>query len=766
MATRRRSATPTLFDLEPRVERPARIYRSFAGVALNRPVRRVFTYAVPEPLLPRVAPGMRVAVPFGTRRVLGVVVELGSESALPAGRVKELLDVLDGAPVVGPELLGLTRWIAERYACAWGEALAAALPAPLKRERARRRVAYIRASPGVGRAELESLAAARPEQHRLLRALLESGARLRLRDLLRSSRLSESPARSLRRRGWVEIEYAEDVEDPLGGGPLPSARPRPAQLSPAQTQALEPIRAALEGRAGAAFLLHGVTGSGKTEVYLRAIEQARALGRGAIVLVPEIALTPQTVGWFRARFGEVSVFHSRMSDSRRLAEWQRLQRGDVHVVVGARSAIFAPVKDLGVIVVDEEHEPSFKQESVPRYHAREVALERARRERAVCLLGSATPSMEAWHLSRTGRLERLSLPERVGGGRSCSVLIVDMRLDSERDRRSRFFSRCLTTLLAETLEHHEQAILFLNRRGFVPVLWCPGCQTTLVCERCSLALTYHRRIDRLVCHACCRERALPPACPTCSRPGLRPFGGGSERVEADLARLFPGVRARRMDSDTMRRREDFEQCLGAFERHELDVLVGTQMIAKGLDFPRVTLVGIISADQALHLPDFRSGERTFQLIAQVSGRAGRGLLPGRVVVQTTLPDERAVSLGARGDYEAFVLSEDPVRRENLYPPHARLVRVVFEDREERRVEEQASRFGGELAHMLPKDAAQMLGPIAAPVALLRGRHRWHLLVKVRRDEPLFERVVERLAELAAGIDRPSVTVDVDPMSML
>jgi len=523
----------------------------------------------------------------------------------------------------------------------------------------------------------------------------------------------------------------------------------------------------LEQGAGQPVLLQGVTGSGKTELYLRSAAWCLRQSLGAIVLVPEIALTPQTVGWFRARFGAVSVLHSRMGDAQRLSEWRRVQSGAARVVVGARSAVFAPVRDLGVVVVDEEHEPSFKQESVPRYHAREVAVERARAAGAVCLLGSATPSLEAWRRGQTGVYEVLSLPERVGGGAPCSVQVVDMRLDAESAREAPLFSRVLRAFLGETLARREQAILFLNRRGYVPVLWCPGCQSTLRCTSCATALTFHRRIQRLVCHTCCRERDMPGACPTCSRPGLRQLGVGSERVEADLRRLFPEARVRRMDSDTMRRRQDYEECLGAFERHEVDVLVGTQMIAKGLDFPRVTLVGIVAADLALDLPDFRASERTFQLIAQVAGRAGRGALPGRVVVQTRLPDQAAVRFGARADYRGFVEVELAHRKAELYPPAGRLIRVLFEDKEEARVAEGARRCAEELgAGLALVERVELKGPMPAPVALLRGRYRHHLLVTLPLADARFEQAVERLLDFAEREARPAVKIDVDPMALL
>ena len=764
MAARRGIQSSALFDLEeePRIDAAA-----FVRVAINRPVRREFTYAVSARLLGGVFPGSRVAVRFAGRRHVAVVVAVDTHTDVPARKLQPILEVLDAEPVVGEDLLGLTRWMAERYASAWGEALAAVLPAPLKREQGSRKVARISALAEPSREELAALEERHPKQHRLLRFLLELGEPIELRDVLRRLNLSESPARTLQRNGRVRIELVEAPTDDFVS--RAKERQRPASLSRPQADAVGRISARIERSEHATFLLEGVTGSGKTEVYLRAIEAALGRGRTAIVLVPEIALTPQTVSWFRSRFGDVCVLHSGLTDAQRLASWRRLRHGEVSVVVGARSAVFAPVENLGVVVVDEEHEPSFKQESVPRYHAREVAVERARRSNAVCILGSATPSLESWSRSRAGEFERLLLPERVGGGAPPSVHVIDMRGET-KDGRGRgaapLFSRLLLQLMKETIDAGEQAILFLNRRGFIPVLWCPGCEESVRCEQCDVGLTYHRRIHRLVCHACCEERSVPGACPRCTRPGLRFLGMGSERVEADLRASFPKARVRRMDSDTMRRRRDYEDALSAFERHEVDVLVGTQMIAKGLDFPRVTLVGIVSADPALHLPDFRASERTFQLIAQVSGRAGRSELPGRIVVQTRAPEHPAIRLGARAEFESFAREESKLRAELGYPPHGRLLRVVFEDESEQRADEASRVIAAELAALPLAATLRVLGPAPAPLSMLRGRHRRHFLVKAKLEDSSFERAVDWLAERTAKEARPMVKLDVDPMSML
>jgi primosomal protein N' (replication factor Y) len=737
----------------------------YAHVALQKPVRREFTYALSPEQRGLLEVGMRVAVPFGSRREVGVVVRIDDECELDARRVRPVARILDEEPVLGPELLELTRWMAGYYACAWGEALGAVLPASLKREKGTRQVLVITAAEGVGEAELAEVEAPFPKQHRLLRTLLELGGPVELREITRQLNVSEAPARSLERRGWARIERVERDPDPLQSAVR--ARPRPEHLSEGQAAAVEAIGAAVEAREYATFLLHGVTGSGKTEVYLRVIERALAAGRGAIVLVPEIALTPQTVGWFRSRFGDVAVMHSRVTDAQRLHTWKRIRAGELRVVVGARSAIFAPVPDLGVIVVDEEHEPSFKQASTPRYSARDLAVVRAREVGASCVLGSATPSLETWQNALTGRYRHLRLDQRVGGGRLPAVEIVDMCQErGGEDDLPRLFSRRLEQLLADRLEKKQQSILFLNRRGFSPVLWCPGCKTTVTCAQCDVALTFHRRIGRAVCHACCEEIPPPKACPTCTRPGLRYLGLGSERVEESLSAALPGARVARMDSDTMRRPEDYERVLEAFGRGEYDVLVGTQMIAKGLDFPSVTLVGIVSADSALHLPDFRAAERTFQLLSQVAGRAGRGEEAGEIVVQTRTPDHPAILRAAEHDYEGFARGELAEREDLGYPPFGRLIRAVFEDRDERCVDEASRACADILREHLDPAEALVLGPAPAAVAQVRGRHRAHLLVKAVEANAAFSRARAILVRFSEEHPRPRLAIDIDPVSML
>ncbi len=743
----------------PKVE-----YAAYAEVALNRPVRREFTYGVEAALAAAIVPGVRVAVPFGRLREVGVVVGIQTTSDVDPARVRSVAKVLDKVPMVGAELLQLTRYLADRYACSWGEALAAVLPASLRGERGTRKVLKIALAPNVGAEALVELEAGSPKQYRLLRTLIEIGDEVEMRALLRKLGLSDSPARTLAKSGLVQIRAVEHESDPLASSD--GERHRPDKLTADQQNAVDMIGLALEFGKHRTYLLQGVTGSGKTEVYLRAIETALAKGRSAIVLVPEIALTPQTVGWFRSRFGEVAILHSRMTDAQRLAMWLRAQRGEARVVVGARSAIFAPVPNLGVIVVDEEHEPSFKQESAPRYHARDLALERARLSDAVCILGSATPSMESWMEARSKRYAHLYLRTRVHGRPLPPVEIVDMRVEPSKEKGPPLFSAKLRDALRQTLAAKEQAIVFLNRRGFTRVLLCPSCRSTVHCESCSSHLTLHQRIQRMVCHLCCDEKPIPSTCPTCTFPGLISLSAGIERVERQLRDSFPEARVARMDSDTMHRFEDYASTLEAFGRGDLDILVGTQMIAKGLDFPGVTLVGIVSADTSLHLADLRASERTHQLIAQVAGRAGRGKEAGRIIVQTLLPENPAIQTAARHDFDAFAEVECRNREELGYPPYGRFIRLLFEDEDAARVESIATGIAESLQERFEPLGVDVTDAVEAPIALLRNRHRKHVLLKLPLDEALFVRVRDAIIEATVKVNRPRISIDVDPMSMM
>ena len=737
----------------------------YAEVALNRPMRREYTYGVTAAFAGRVEPGVRVAVSFSGKREIAVVTKTTDESDVPKGRLKAIDDVLDDEPVLDQGLLELTRWMADYYACAWGEALSAVLPAAMKREGGRRTVAVLTPAPDVGEAQLEELAdkPALEKQHRILRTLLEARGPVLRKDLTKKLNVTYGPVTSLVKKGLVIMDQVIAAPDDLLSGDR-EPRPRHAALTEDQGAAVARLTEAIDEGVFCPALLYGVTGSGKTEVYLQIIEEALARGKGAIVLVPEIALTPQTVGWFLDRFGAVAVLHSGMTDLQRLDMWQRVRSGEARVVVGARSAIFAPVKDLGVIVVDEEHEPSYKQGSVPRYHARDVAVVRAKNVGAVCVLGSATPSLESWRNANQKRYELLRLRARASGNPLPKVEIVDMRGERDERGKPRLFSRRLEVMLRDTIARSEQSILFINRRGFAPILWCQECHETLKCKECDVALTWHKRLERMACHSCCQEIPVPKACPACTAPALRFLGAGSQRVEEILKLVAPHARIGRMDSDTMMRREDYEETLGSFGRGELDVLVGTQMIAKGLDFPRVTLVGIVSADASLHQPDFRAGERTYQLVSQVAGRAGRADLPGHIIVQTTATEEPAIVHAAAHDYDSFALHEDAARERHGYPPYVRLLRVVWEDEDEKRVIEASDHAAKVLRQELAEHKVQVMGPAPAPMALQRGRHRRHVMLKAPMAGQGMSRARAILSHLHT--QRPRMAIDVDPTSMM
>ncbi|BDG60659.1 replication restart helicase PriA [Caldinitratiruptor microaerophilus] len=738
---------------------------------------RLFTYSVPDPLRGRLAPGAWVSVPFGRRQILGCYVE-PAPAAPPGVEVRPLGEIVTGLPPVPPALLDLARWVAGRYLCPLAAALRLLIPAGARRGevRPRRRAALALAVGAEAAAEAAARLGSRaPRQAAVLRTLLGAGGPVPLEALERTvGGDARGAAAALVRGGLVRRVDLPVRRDPLGPeGAVETEPASPPALTPAQAAAVAKVEEALAAPPPRQpVLLHGVTGSGKTEVYLEAIARVVAAGRQAIVLVPEIALTPQTVARFRARFtGRVAVLHSALSPGERFDEWLRIRRGEVDIAVGARSAVFAPFERLGLIVVDEEHEATYKQDEVPRYHAREVAEERARREGALVLLGSATPALETFWRAREGRVALVRLPERVRGRPLPPVEIVDMRAEL-RSGRAGLFSRRLEEALGDALARGEQAILFLNRRGFHTFALCRACGEAVTCPRCSVALTLHRPARTgayMACHYCGHRQPPPSACPRCGSPSIRLLGSGTERVEAELARLFPRARVVRLDVDTTRRRGSHARILGALAQGRADVLVGTQMVTKGLDLPGVTLVGVVLADTTLRLPDFRAAERTFQLIAQVAGRAGRGDRPGRVVVQTYQPDHFAVRTAAAHDYDSFFEQEAAWRRLMGYPPFAEFVRLVFAGPAEAEVAASADAATRLLEAEAAAAPAEILGPVPAPLALLRGLYRYHVVLKGPDRDGLVRAVRAALGGPPSRWRRGRevrLTVDVGPYSML
>ena len=737
--------------------------RTLVEVAVPVPVDRTFTYLVPEGREAEAILGRRVAVPFGPRTLRGFVVGR-PDSFSGRGKLKEVAGFLDDGPVLGADLLALARFVSRYYGCTLGEALDAALPSGVKHGRAARTVPHVELAVPVekARAEAEEMPERHAKQARILRMLADRAAAMPLAGLLKRANASRSPVATLRRKGLVRVNHVVLEGDPFFAEP--PERKEPPVLTGEQAAALREVTEAVEAREYRTFLLFGITASGKTEVYLRAIAGCIAQGRQAVVLVPEISLTPQTVRRFRSRFDRVAVLHSAQSEAERRRFWKAAQSGDADVVVGPRSAIFAPLPDLGLVVVDEEHDTSFKQGRAPRYHARDVAVVRARLTGATVILGSATPALESYHNALTGRYRMLRLTARVGGGALPEVETVDMGVEMRETKRYTHFSRRLRKLVDGSLSRGEQAMLFLNRRGFSTLLLCKRCGEGLECDNCSVSLTYHQGHRRAACHMCGFERVVPDDCPACGQPGLLHRGFGTEKVEAEIASLNPAARIARMDSDTMTTRSSYDEVLGRVGRGEVDILVGTQMIAKGLHFPSVTAVGVVDADTSLRLPDFRAAERTFQLIAQVAGRTGRGEKGGRVVVQTFRPGQPALVAAGRHDFQAFAEEELRQRKTFGYPPYTRLLLVMVQGKKLPAVVAKAREVAELLKTVLDPADTQVLGPAVPPVEKVKERFRRQLVLKAPGPKGI-ARAVAELRKLR-GTKGAEVILDVDPVGMM
>jgi primosomal protein N' (replication factor Y) len=746
-------------------------------VVVPVPLRRRFTYRVPHALRGQLARGCRVAVPFGPRKLAAFV--LGPAPEPPAGtRLKDVAGLLDPQPVFGAELLAFLEQAADYYLHPLGEVLRAGAPAlPTEAMTALRSGGFLGAGetlPGARIATRRVLCVRASEKpakgvrlgksQRVLLQLLAERGEITLDELRRHLKSPRAVLRALQDKNFVMTSEREVPADRFFADEVPPiAAPEP---NPAQQAAIAAIIARL-GQGGG-FLLHGVTGSGKTEVYLRVIAEARSRGLGALMLVPEIALTPQLVSRFRARFGDaLAVLHSELSDRERNDAWRGLRQGRVELAIGARSALFAPVERLGVIVVDEEHDGSFKQEDGFRYQARDMALLRAHRAHAVCVLGSATPSLESYHLTEQGKLTLLTLAERATSQPLPPVEIVDLaKQRGAGPTGQRLLSDPLHLALEQCLAASEQAILFLNRRGFSPSVRCNGCGELLQCPACSVSLTAHKGAGVLRCHYCDFTSPHRGSCMLCGSKDLMELGLGTEQLEQTLAQWFPKARVARLDRDTASG-EGVEAVLDRLRTREVDILVGTQMVTKGHDVPGVTLVGVILADQSLAFPDFRASERTFQLLAQVGGRAGRGERPGRVILQTYLPEHPAVHFAQTHDYLGFLRSEQAARRELGYPPYSRLVALRIDASQE----SQASRAAETLAQVARAQPAvrdervEVLGPAPAPIGRLRGRYRYRFLLK-SPDRRALRAVALALVPSLSEVAPARASLDVDPVNML
>lgn len=746
-----------------------------ADVALPVPVAHAFTYAVTGGLEHRAVVGARVVCPFRNRRLVGVVLAV-REGDLPRGTAA-VASVVDDEPAIPEDLLAFLRDLATYYFAPIGEVVRMALP-PIERDTAREltQPALFDGTRGVGARRIQWVKAAEgartdttlpPSAGAILEYLRTAGAQpiARLQERWKSARAA---VRRLRLLGLVEVDEREAPETP----PFDAAveRDTPPKATAAQGSAIAAIENALATPRPQTFLLHGVTGSGKTEVYLRAIAAARARGAGAIMLVPEIALTPQLVARVRARFGDdVAVLHSALTPRERHAMWRRLRMQDagVGIAIGARSALFAPVRDLALVVVDEEHDSSFKQEEGVRYHARDMAIWRAHRRGGVCVLGSATPSLESEQLVRSGRAVKLRLPDRARAQPLPRVELVDLRRTGPGPTGDRRISIPLYRAIEDALRAREQVVLFLNRRGFAPSVRCEACGQMAACGSCSVALTFHKRSGTVRCHYCDYEERLAARCAACGAEALVLEGVGTEKLEESLSAAFPLARVARLDRDVASGKR-VEAILARVRAREVDILVGTQMVTKGHDLPSVTLVGVINADAALSMPDFRAAERSFQLLVQVAGRAGRGDKPGRVIFQTWDPDSPAIALAAGHDVEAFLERELANRIELGYPPLTRAALVRVDGIDESRAREACARLAnvGRASEPVRRGQVTLHGPAPAPIARIRSRWRFRLMLRAA-ERPHLRAALTAIDEARAHLGRDvRASIDVDPVQLL
>lgn len=722
-----------------------------------------FDYVVPGELSDQVSVGRRVRVPLGrgNRLEVGYCVDVRVKTV--GRRLKAVHGVVDPFPLLTPKMLELTRWIAEEYLCSLGRVLETVVPAAVRGQAGTYVATFLHVTTRVA-ARLTQLKLP-PKQFAILQCLMAQPEPMLQQTVLATVGCTSAPLKSLISKGLVEVTKRrvskEDVEERV------DRLQDDIALNQDQQTAVGHVVRSMETGQHETIVLYGVTGSGKTEVYIRTIQEVIRYGRQAIVLVPEISLTPQTVRRFRARFNHVAVLHSHLSPSERNWHWQRIARGDVQVVVGARSAVFAPTPNLGLLILDEEHDGSFKQDTVPRYHARDVAKHRAQADGVPLILGSATPSLSSWHATATGDATLIEMPRRVLDLPMPHVATIDLRSEFQNRYTRGAISQPLVQAIEASLAEDGQVILLLNRRGFSTHIQCPACGEVVRCKECDIALTHHKDSEAVICHYCEFQTRAPVRCPECGFEGIRYGGLGTQKLESEVKGRFPRARCLRMDSDTMRKPGSHQEALAQFRAGDVEILLGTQMIAKGLDFPNVTLVGVINADTGLHLPDFRAAERTFQLVTQVAGRTGRGMQGGRVLVQTFSPEHYAIEMATRHDYQGFAEIELQSRRALNYPPYGTMVRLIFRGESESRTRAFADEYVATLGawfaehHFEPR----VLGPSPAPIAKLRGRFRFHVILQNDNKQALQDSVRHAEKKLKTP-DDVQWLADVDPLDML
>jgi primosomal protein N' (replication factor Y) (superfamily II helicase) len=739
---------------------------SYVRVIIDRAIHRELDYLVPETLSERISVGSRVRVPFRDKSALATVVATLERSE--AEGIRPIEAVVGDTPILSEELLELANWMSTYYCCPIETVMRSLLPQVIRRaEVGWKKQLFVQPARKIDNDEIEQLRRRAPRQAELLEAISGLDAPISAAQLLRRMSLDNQTLRALVKRGFAELREQAVARDPHGDEQFIATSD--LELNEEQVVALKQITEALDSPGSARpILLHGVTGSGKTEIYLQAIHATLARGHSAIVLVPEISLTPQTVERFKGRFAAaqdaVAVLHSHLSEGERHDEWHKIHLGRARIVIGARSAVFAPLKNLGLIIVDEEHETTYKQEEAPRYQARDVAVVRAKIEKCVAVLGSATPSLESYYNATTGKYRLATLTQRVDDRQMPLMRIVDLRQERRKEKAIAILSEKLRGAIADRLEKREQTILFLNRRGFSTSLLCSNCGEARDCPNCSVALTFHRHVARLSCHLCGHTAAVPKKCPACGKDALIYAGFGTEKVESTVAAIFPNATVRRMDADSMTRKQAYRDTLLNFRAGKIDILVGTQMIAKGLHFPNVTLVGIINADLALHLPDFRAGERTFQLLTQVAGRAGRGETSGEVFVQTYTPFSPSIQFARHHDFAGYFQQELEFRERCDFPPFKHAILITVRSAHEARAKFSAETLVRRLRESLSSEF--ILGdPTPAPLEKLQGQFRFHILIRGGAIMRLSRLVRETLDKLPFPED-VTVAVDVDPYQLL
>jgi primosomal protein N' (replication factor Y) len=742
--------------------------RLIARVVINTPLNRVFDYLVPDEIRTLVQPGIRLTVPFGrSNRMLTaycVDVALGADIAPEQfPKLKSVHEVLDSEPLINAKMLELTRWIAEHYLCGWGQVLESVVPAGVKKKAGTRQYITFQLDPNFE--QMISGIRLSTKQQLLIDTLKETGQPLSAIELAESAQCGTAPIQSLKKKGILLENRERRLKDTDPIDDTPAALEQPLVMNEDQQRCLDAILAGIRSQKQETFLLHGVTGSGKTEVYMQAISEVVSYGKQVIVLVPEISLTPQTIRRFRKRFREIAVLHSHLSDAERHWQWRQIHSGKVQVVVGARSALFAPTPQLGLIIIDEEHETTFKQDSTPRYHARDVARKRAELESIPLVLGTATPTLESFKRAHTKQDVLLSMPKRIDDRPMPPVQIIDTRNDPQL-RAGHCLGRAMTQAITTALKEKGQVILFFNVRGFSPVLWCQSCGEKILCPSCDTSLTWHRDIEQVRCHTCEYAAPHPSACPKCGNNAIRHLGAGTQRLETEVKAKFPNAVCERMDSDSMSKHGSHDEVLERFRHGEVQILLGTQMIAKGLDFPNVTFVGVVNADVLINQPDFRAAERAFQLLAQVAGRTGRGSKGGYVYVQTSAPEDFAIQRAAKHDYFGFVRTELENRQQYQHPPFSSLARIIIRGPREDVTAAYAEKMAEIIRPLMKEHAPDMIlkGPAPAPVLRLRDHYRYHLLLSGPKFESItaFWKLIDDKFPSQEGLE---YQIDVDPLNL-